>query len=307
MKIGIVGAGAVGSAMAKLFPNAVIYDEPKRIGGRAAIDACDIAFVCVPTPQVADGSCDTSIVESVVAWLRSPVIVIRSTVAVGTTRQLACHYEKRVVFQPEYGPAETPDHPFNDLRNVRWIILGGERRDTAVAIRAWQEVYSADITIAQTSWETAELCKYMENAFLATKVTFCNEFYELARAVGVDYAELRELWLLDPRIGRSHTFVLPDERGYGGKCLPKDLAAITRTGALMGHVPEFLRAVAEANDRFRTLTGPRLQAALTATNPNPVVKASVKGSRRAIARESRSTARRLSTGSTMRRKSRTAR
>lgn len=251
MKVGIVGAGAVGAAIAKLFPEVALYDEPKGLGSRQEINACEIAFVCVPTPARPDGGCDTSIVDEVVSWLQTPVIVLRSTVSVGTTRRLAAQHGKAIVFQPEYGPAETPDHPFNDLRNVRWIILGGAREATAIAARAWQDVYSADIVIHQTTPEAAELCKYMENAFLATKVTFCNEFFEIAKRVGVDYQELRELWLLDPRIGRSHTFVLPDKRGFGGKCLPKDLAAIVRTAEETGYPPTFLKSVFESNERHR--------------------------------------------------------
>lgn len=251
MKVGIVGAGAVGAAIAKLFPDAVVFDAPKGIGSRAAIDGCEVAFVSVPTPSGPDGACDISIVEDVVRWIKAPVIVIRSTVSVGTSRRLAEATGKRIVFQPEYGPAETPDHPFNDLRKVRWVILGGEAEDCAVALRAWQEVYSADITVMQTTWETAELCKYMENAFLAMKVTFCNEFYELAQRFGVDYSELREAWLLDPRIGRSHTFVLSDKRGYGGKCLPKDLAALVWSAERLGYMPDLLREVVRSNDRIR--------------------------------------------------------
>lgn len=66
----------------------------------------------------------------------------------------------------------------------------------------------------------------MENCFLATKLTFCNEFFDIAKELDVDYNQLREIWLLDTRIGRSHTFVYNDNRGFGGACLPKDLAAM---------------------------------------------------------------------------------
>lgn len=78
-------------------------------------------------------------------------------------------------------------------------------------------------TIYQVSGKSAELCKLMENSFIATKVMFCNEFYDLANKVGVDWNELREIWLADPRVGRSHTYVYPQNRGFSGKCLPKDL------------------------------------------------------------------------------------
>lgn len=251
MRIAIVGAGAVGLGIAKLFPDATLYDEPKNLGTRAAVNECDVAFVCVPTPSAADGSCDTSIVEAVVAWISGPVICIRSTVEIGTTRRLAESTGKAVVFQPEYGPAETPDHPFNDLRNVRWVILGGEPSATRVVARVWKSVYNADLVIRYTTFETAELCKYMENAFLSMKVTFCNEFFDIAEGVGVDYDELRELWLLDPRIGRSHTWVFPDKRGFGGRCLPKDLDAIIRTAETRGVGSQLLRAVRDANGQLR--------------------------------------------------------
>ena len=253
MKVAIIGAGAVGRGMAQLFPDAVLFDEPKGIGTREQVNACDAAFVCVPTPRAEDGSCDTSIVEDVVAWVEAPLIVIRSTVSVGTTARLAAkHPKKSIVFQPEYGPAETPDHPFNDLRKVRWIILGGDRVATSRAVRLWQDVYNADVVIQQTTAETAELCKYMENAFLATKVTFCNEFFDIAQRLGIDYNELRELWLLDPRIGKSHTFVFPDKRGYAGKCLPKDMDAVIAAAEGAGYDPQFLKAVAASNERMRS-------------------------------------------------------
>lgn len=251
MKVGIVGAGAVGTAIAELFESPVIYDPPKGLGSKEDIDACDAVFVCVPTPRAQDGSCDTSIVEEVVSWIAAPLIVLRSTVSVGTTRRLASRFRKAIVFQPEYGPAETPDHPFNSLRNIRWIILGGERPATSQAARLWMDVYNADVVIQQTTWEAAELCKYMENAYLATKVTFCNEFYDIAEKVGVDYNELRELWLLDPRIGKSHTFVYPDRRGFGGKCLPKDVEALLRTAQSLGTPMTLLDEVLRTNMRHR--------------------------------------------------------
>jgi UDPglucose 6-dehydrogenase len=255
VKVGIVGVGAVGAGIAKMFPGATLYDEPKQMGSRADVNTCDVAFVCVPTPSAEDGSCDTSIVEDVVSWLEASVICIRSTVSVGTTRRLANTFKKDVVFQPEYGPAETPDHPFNDLRKVRWIILGGSSEATRIVSRAWQGVYNSDIVIRHTTPEAAELCKYMENAFLAMKVSFCNEFYELAQRLEVDYEELRELWLLDPRIGRSHTFVFPDKRGFGGRCLPKDLEAIVRIAEDLEYSPELLTEVMRTNTRMRSLSG----------------------------------------------------
>lgn len=249
--VAIVGFGAVGRGMQALFPEAVVFDEPLGIGTREQVNRCQFAFVCVPTPGDGDGRCDTSIVEDVVGWLECPTIVLRSTVPPGTTELLAERYGKQVVFQPEYGPGETPDHPYADARAVRWVIVGGRRAWTRPVRDLYRRVFNSEVVLEQTDARTAELAKYMENAFLATKVAFCNEFYGLAERIGVDYDELRELWLLDPRMGRSHTWVHPDDRGFGGKCLPKDLEALVRFAEERGEPLTMLRGVLESNEAVR--------------------------------------------------------
>lgn len=250
--VAIIGYGAVGKGIHQIFGDAVPYDPPLGIGSRAEVNACRYAFVATPTPTTPSGVLDVSIVVEAVDWIESEFIVIRSTVPVGTTDRLRESTGKKIVFQPEYGPAETPDHPFNNLRNVRWAILGGARNDTIGVADLYKTVFNSDIAIHQTDARTAELTKFMENAYLAAKVTFCNEFYDIAASLGVDYNELRELWLLDPRIGRSHTFVFPESRGFGGRCLPKDLRGVVSSACAAGAVPELLEAVLSVNDRLRS-------------------------------------------------------
>jgi UDPglucose 6-dehydrogenase len=249
--VAIVGFGAVGQGIRQLFPDAVAYDPPQGIGTREEVNACQFAMVAVPTPSLPDGSADVSIVEEAVGWIECKHIVLRSTVPVGTTDRLRRQTGKAIVFQPEYGPASTPDHPFNDPRKIRWVILGGERGDTVPVADLYKTTFNSDIRIHQTDARTAELTKYMENCFLALKVTFCNEFYDLAGVFGVDYNELRELWLLDPRVGRSHTFVFPSDRGFGGGCLPKDLQAVISAARSAGHEPTLLEQVLATNRRLR--------------------------------------------------------
>jgi len=227
-------------------------------------------MVAVPTPAQLDGSADVSIVEEAVGWIECPHIVLRSTVPVGTTDRLRRETGKAIVFQPEYGPASTPDHPFNDPRKIRWVILGGDRGDTVRVADLYKTTFNSDIQIHQTDARTAELTKYMENCFLALKVTFCNEFFDLAEVLGVDYNELRELWLLDPRIGRSHTFVFPSERGFGGGCLPKDLRAMVSSARVAGYDPTLLAQVLEANRRIRR-DGDAAPAAAPAAGAGPVI------------------------------------
>lgn len=249
MKIGIVGRGHVGTTMCSLFPEAAVYDGPLGIGCKEEINACDVAFVCVPTPMAADGSCDTAIVEDILHWIEAKTVVLRSTVPVGFTDRMMEETGKHIVFQPEYY-GETVNHPFADPMARSWITLGGRREDLGPVVRVYQQVFTSNVIIHQVDAKTAELAKYMENCFLAAKVTFCNEFYDLAQKLGVDYTDLRETWLMDPRIGRSHTFVYPDKRGFSGSCLPKDLSAMIDQGDKVGADTSLLKAIREKNKGY---------------------------------------------------------
>lgn len=249
-KVAIVGCGHVGGIMKELFSDAVVYDEPKGIGTREEVNECDFAFVCVPTPKAADGSCDTSIVDDVLTWLEpKEVIILRSTVPIGYTFNKNWETGKKIIFQPEYY-GETVAHPFADPHNRSWVTLGGGSILTQKVAELYQTVFTSELIINQVDSQVAELAKYMENSFYSVKVTFCNQFYDLAEAIGVNYNDLRETWLLDPRIGRSHTFVYPDNRGYGGSCLPKDTAAIINIADACGIDMKLLKTVEEINKEY---------------------------------------------------------
>ncbi|MFA6135236.1 MAG: hypothetical protein WC869_14580 [Phycisphaerae bacterium] len=248
--IGIIGAGFVGQAMLKLFGDCAVYDPAKGLTDQSAINRCRFAFICVPTPTAPDGSCDTSIVEEVANWCESPIIVIRSTIAPGTTAGLRRLTGKRIIFQPEY-IGETAAHPLIDHQAQGFSVLGGPIDDTSPVADLYKRHYHAGHRFYFCSAICAELTKYMENAFYATKVTFCNEFFDIARSFGVDYNELRETWLADPRISRDHTFVYPDNRGFSGKCLPKDTSAIIAAAHREGFIPRLLQSVMEVNADYR--------------------------------------------------------
>jgi UDPglucose 6-dehydrogenase len=245
--VAIVGYGVVGKSLHRLFGDDATWID---VGGtpadRARINACDVAFICVPTPVGPDGACDTSAVEDCVAWLTSPLIVIRSTVAPGTTRRLRETTGKAILFQPEY-IGETVAHPLADVRQHPFVILGGPMADCSAVADLYKRYFHSEVRFYFTDSTTAEVAKYMENAFYAAKVIFCNEFYDIARAHGVDYNELREVWLADPRISRDHTFVYPDNRGFSGKCLPKDVSAIIASARDRGCRTRLLEAIMAIN------------------------------------------------------------
>ncbi len=254
MNIGIVGYGVVGKAVANLFAsnpdNTVeIYDKfvpPYNTADcKSAIDVCDVAFVAVPTPTAADGtSCDTTAVQEAVHWIKAPTC-IKSTIAPGTTARFAKEICRPLAFSPEY-VGETAWHPWKRIEAHGFVIVGGSSGITNLVVRAYQTCLGPETRYYQTDATTAEVCKYMENSFLATKVAFVNQFYDIASALNINFNELRELWLADARIGRSHTIVT-EERGFRGRCLPKDLNAIIALMRRYGGAP-FLEAVLAYND-----------------------------------------------------------
>ncbi len=253
MKLGLVGYGVVGHAVAELFGEERLanydkfqphYNSPAQ---RAAMEERDLVFVAVPTPESNDGAADIAQVEEVVSWVRAP-LCIKSTVPPGTTDMLARKYHKTICFSPEF-VGETPWHPFKSVAMPGFIVAGGPRAAAQRVLRAYQERLGPAPRYWLTSAKTAEMAKYMQNCFLATKVAFANQCFELAQALGIEFTELRELWLQDPRVGRSHTLVT-EERGFGGRCLPKDLAAMVALGRQMGGAP-LLEAVQRYNRDVR--------------------------------------------------------
>lgn len=250
MKIGIVGYGHVGSAMHHLFNDAIIYDKYKELGSKTEINKCDVAFICVPTPMNKDGSCDTSIVEEVIQWCTCKCLILRSTVRVGFTREMCEKYKKEIVFQPEYY-GETVAHPFANLSDRNWLTFGGTKEGINWAIKAYQKVINSNIRIYQCSSDEAEMAKYMTNSFLAMKVIYCNEMYDLCQKLGLNYNNIRELWVADPRIGSSHTFVFEENRGFGGSCFPKDTAALIYSGKENNSNLTLLETAVEKNKEYK--------------------------------------------------------
>ena len=101
MRVGIVGQGYLGTAYSKLFDDAYIYDEPKKIGNREELNQCDIALVAVPTDPLPDGSLDMSIVEDVISWLDTPLILIKSALMPGTVDKLIEKTGKKIAVSLE--------------------------------------------------------------------------------------------------------------------------------------------------------------------------------------------------------------
>jgi len=141
-----------------------------------------------------------------------------------------------------------------DFINSARIILGGKKKDTTKVEKLYRERFT-HTPIYKTTWEAAEVVKYMSNSFFAVKISFLNEMYEVAKHIGVPYEDLRDMWLADQRIGNSHTDVPghDGQRGYGGKCFPKDVPAFINWGADKGLVLNMCRAAERVNARVRKI------------------------------------------------------
>jgi len=256
-KVAIIGLGYVGRAYQKLFPDAVVYDPFKGFDDKTSVNSCNLAIVSVPTAMKEDGSCDTSIVEETVEWVETPLILIKSTIPPGTTARLKKETSKRICHSPEYVgeggyfiPFWEYPHPTEPLYHS-FMIIGGDPQDREDILQHFYPVLDPAKTYYQVNETTSELIKYFENCTIATKVTLCNEFYEMAKAFGVNYSQVREGLILDKRLGEMFTLVFRDKRGFGGKCLPKDVNAIIKATQKMGYNPEFLEEVLISNERFR--------------------------------------------------------
>lgn len=270
MRLGIVGHGVVGSAMARFLSRrpeheVVIFDKflppfdsPAL---KEAINTCELVFLCVPTPLAPDGlSCEISAVEESVGWITAPMC-IRSTVIPGTVDRLSAATGKRIAFSPEY-VGERPGHLWREEGECGFLIVGGPRDLCELVAAAYSACLPPGTKYYCTTARAAELCKYMENCFLAAKVAFVNQFYDIAQAFGVGFEELRELWLADTRVGSSHT-VVTQERGFRGRCLPKDLSALVSAMRPLGGAP-LLEAILSYN---RALCDSADQAARQASSP----------------------------------------
>ena len=223
----IVGYGIVGhNIYDKLSSlNPVIYDKYKYIGFNNINKKYHIAFICVNTPKTENELCDISEVRNAILANDVDIYVVKSTVLPGTIDKLIEETHKNIIFSPEYY-GET-QHANN--YDFDYTILGGDSKICSEVVQLLQKIYDGRHKFYITDTKTAELVKYMENSFLATKVSFCQQFFNIAEQIGVNYEQLRELFILDPRVNPSHTFVYRDQPWWDSKCFNKDVPAIAET------------------------------------------------------------------------------
>ena len=259
MNIGVIGQGFVGNAVYKKFKNfyQVLTFDLDRNKCNSSLNEiknlCKVVFVCVPTPMNSNGSCDISIVESVINKLSNKpglIVVNKSTVPPGTTDLLNDKFKNiDIVFNPEF---LTERNAINDYNNQERIIVGGPRPSTTVLKNIFSKVLPK-AKVIKTGSKHAEMIKYFTNCFLATKVSFSNEMYQVCQKLKIDYDKVIEYVIHDKRIGKSHLNVPgPDgDFGYGGHCFPKDLSAMIKISKDLKTTNYILRSTKKTNDKVR--------------------------------------------------------
>ncbi len=259
MNIGIVGQGFVGNAVYKKFKNfynVLTFDHNNKLCNSSIEQIqknCNIIFICVPTPMDKDGSCVVDNVESVIKKFKDIddlILVVKSTVSPGTISSFNEKYKNiQIVFNPEF---LTERNAIQDFNNQDRIILGGPRPATTKIKNIFTKVFPS-AHIIKTGSTHAEMIKYFINSFLATKVSFANEMYQICQKLNLDYDKVLEYSLGDKRIGNSHLYVPgPDgDLGFGGHCLPKDLSALINLTEKYKSVNNLLKSVKLTNDEIR--------------------------------------------------------
>lgn len=231
-KVAIVGSeGYVGKAYQKVFPESVRYDEPLNIGNRKEVNECDIALVCVPTNAVSE-ELDMNIVEEVVGWIETPLILIKSALQPGTVDRLVKKTGKKIAVSVELvGESKYATqhwkypHP-TDPRMHQTIIVGGEEPVAfACAEYLWDKM-SPDIQIHIVSALEAEITKLTENFFGALKVTWINSLYSLTEKSGANFIKVQQAWQSDPRVNSMHMRTISWKRGWVSRCWDKDVPAL---------------------------------------------------------------------------------
>lgn len=265
--ISIIGNGFVGGAVAYGFSQfqPKVYDvDPQRSQcslDEALAQAC--IFVCLPTPMVSveGGKANLSILRGFFKSIESRtvdgVFVVKSTVPVGTTKQLQKTFPQfKFVHNPEFLTAANAK---NDFVNADRTVIGSSDISALQTVLELYQSQFPDIPIYVMTSDESELVKYTANCFLAVKTMFFNEIKLLSESFDADYLKIVAGVTADRRIGVSHTRVPgPDgDYGFGGTCFPKDINALIHTIDTMEHnqkkLPnsDILKAVWERNKQVR--------------------------------------------------------
>jgi len=255
---------------------------------------CDIIFVAVGTPQKSNGAIELSMIKKAVTSIgriiakskKSQIVLIKSTVTPGTMQNIILPIlEKRTGKKAgkEFGLISNPEflQESSAIRNTKFphvIVLGGYQTKFMKKTKSFFSKLHPNVPIIITNHQTAEMIKYANNSFLATKISFINQLSNICQNIpGANIDDIAKTIGLDPRIGALFLNAGP---GYGGSCLPKDMKALISFADKIGINPILLNAVEKTNQKqiqnivslmektLGVLTSKRITVLGTAFKPN---------------------------------------
>ena len=224
---------------------------------------CDLIFLTVGTPKSKSGFIDLSMIKNASKNIgislrhssKKPIIVVKSTVIPGTTANVIKPLIEKmsrkkagkgfeIIANPEF---LREGNVISDTLKPHLVVIGGSNSNSVNRLKKfYRKLYDSKIKFMITNTQTAEMIKYANNSFLATKISFINQISSLCQSIpGISIDEVAEGIGVDPRIGRLFLNAGP---GYGGSCLPKDLETIIQFSSKIGVNPVLLKAVQQTND-----------------------------------------------------------
>lgn len=268
IQIGIIGYGTVGQAYHNFFKDKcdIAINDPKyekSVSIQKLKEVSSLILICVPANTKNNGEIDTSILYKILANLNNqekslqnnPLVCIKTTILPDIANDIINRYKYlKICYTPEY---IRDDFAFDDVHKFESLVIGGELIYSQ-QIETIFKKYGTHYKTFKTSFvdiETAAFLKYMENSFLGLKVSFMNEMFDVFNALetNIPWVSAMDAFHNDSRMGNSHYFVPgPDgKRGWGGKCLPKDIAAFIKYIKNNNFHPRLLESVAKINKDHR--------------------------------------------------------
>ncbi len=234
-------------------------------------------FNCVGTPEKENGAADLQYVFQVAEMVAQHskgygVLINKSTVPPGTARECALRMKRinadcevEMVSNPEFLKQGNAVYDFNHPDK---IVVGAEsERAFHVLQKVYHGLLKMYMPLIETNWETAEMIKYANNVFLATKISYVNELANICDHLGADIKMVTKAIGMDSRIGSKF---LNAGIGYGGSCFPKDVRAIIAVATERGYIPELFKEVDKFNERQKVVLLPRILAELRRVSGNTV-------------------------------------
>ena len=263
MQVGIVGLGIVGTANRIGFEQLGHDVKCHDIKFKTNIDIVkdtEAIFICVPTPSHVNGSCDTTIVKSVIDNLNElnykGVIAIRSSTVPGFTQSMITIYQNlKICFVPEFIRER---HAVEDFTlDHKILVIGTESNEIFNIVKKVHGHFPW--YTKQLKPTEAEICKYYMNIYAATRIVYSNIVYEVAQKFGCDYQAIKDAYVKTGRHADMYLDINPDMRGYGGACLPKDTKAWIQLLKDIDLNYELFSAVHNDNKKFKTTIFPGMR------------------------------------------------